>query len=585
MDRRAILALVLMSLVMLVWMIFVMPKTQKPGEGQEVTQTEEGSPQTTDQSQVAPTDTDTTTIPLQTTTDIQASTETRLAQLAEAPRVHIDTPLYSVEMAESTGTITQWTMHSFKKRNGHNGEVVDLIPRVAEEPAIGSRCLELTSRTIRGLEKATWTLEQASDSKLIFTTQLGNIELTKTLEFKQDQYVADVTVNIANLADTPQPVDYSLHWGPGIADDNPKWDQKKTGPVVLLHQNVEKDKPIRDSKRDAPVTGRARWAGMQSKYFAAILIPHTSFQPEYRRQGTQGEGIPYIAAPYYEVMLENQGLVLGAQGAAGATLDHHYRLYVGPKVSDLLGAVEIPGAPEEPSRLKELNDLGIFGLANLMLWLINGLHSLVGNYGIAILLLTTIIKLALYPLTQMSYRSTKKMQTMQPLMTEIRQKYRDDAQKMNKAMMRLYKEHGINPMGGCLPMLPQMPIFFSLFYAVRDAAEMRSAVFVWIQDLSLPDTIFRIAGIGINPLPLAMGVSMFWQQSMAGTGATDANQAKFMKYLPILFTFFFYNMPSGLVLYWFWNNVLTIGQQYIINRTHDFNVPVPTDSQKKQKRT
>ena len=186
------------------------------------------------------------------------------------------------------------------------------------------------------------------------------------------------------------------------------------------------------------------------------------------------------------------------------------------------------------------------------------IYSLVGNYGLAIILLTVLVKLILFPLSAKGYKSMAHLREVQPKLVELKSKYGDNRQKMSEELMKLYKKEGINPLGGCLPMLLQMPVFLALYWALLESVELRQAPFIfWIQDLSLMDPLFV--------LPLLMGVSMWFQQKLNPT-PPDPMQAKIMKFMPVMMTFLFLFFPSGLVLYWLTNNILSIAQQAYITK-------------------
>jgi len=202
-----------------------------------------------------------------------------------------------------------------------------------------------------------------------------------------------------------------------------------------------------------------------------------------------------------------------------------------------------------------------------LLWL----NKAVQNYGIAIILLTIVVRLALFPLNQKSYRSMRAMQALQPKVAELREKYKKNPQEMNKKMMELYRTNKVNPMGGCLPIAFQMPIFIALFQALRNAVELRGAHFLWMVDLSEPDKLFTITqpfNFSLNLLPLLVIVAMLIQQKMtpmAATGQSEAQQ-KMMQYMPVFFGFLFYGMPSGLTVYFLVSTVLGLVQQYFVQK-------------------
>jgi len=238
-------------------------------------------------------------------------------------------------------------------------------------------------------------------------------------------------------------------------------------------------------------------------------------------------------------------------------------MYFGPKKLSILKTVD--------HNLAKAINFGWFDiLAKPTLWLLNFLNGYIGNYGIAIIIVTILIKGVFWPITQKGMKSMKNMQKLQPKVAKLKEKYKDDPTKMNQEMMALYKTYKVNPVGGCLPMVIQIPFFFALYRVLMAAIELRHAPFMlWINDLSAPDRLmvgFDIPYVhGIPVLTLLMGISMFLQQKMTPTTA-DPTQAKVMQFLPVVFTFMFINFASGLVLYWFVNNLLSILQQQLINR-------------------
>lgn len=240
-------------------------------------------------------------------------------------------------------------------------------------------------------------------------------------------------------------------------------------------------------------------------------------------------------------------------------------LVLDPGQQGELGA-EFYAGPKDQYRLKEISpylDLSVdygwlWWIAQPLFWLLTKIHSFVGNWGVAIILLTVLIKAAFFKLSATSYRSMANMRRVQPKMQDIREQYADDKQKQSQAMMELYRKEKINPMGGCLPILVQMPVFIALYWTLMESVELRQAPFIlWIKDLSVMDPYFV--------LPLLMGASMFFMQ-MLNPPPPDPMQAKIMKWMPVVFTFFFLWFPAGLVLYWVVNNLLSMAQQYVITK-------------------
>jgi YidC/Oxa1 family membrane protein insertase len=248
-----------------------------------------------------------------------------------------------------------------------------------------------------------------------------------------------------------------------------------------------------------------------------------------------------------------------------------FHMYAGPKEHDRLEALNIG--------LEHIIDYGFFSIiARPLFWILKFFFKFTGNYGWAIILITIVTRIPFIPLMTKSQKSMKKMQELQPLMNEIREKYKKEPQKQQAAMMELYKKHKVSPLGGCLPMLLQIPVFFALYKVLLISIELRGAPFMlWVTDLAIPDTLFGhipalpligslIGGMALGPLPILMGATMFIQQKMTPS-TMDPTQAKMMLMMPLVFTFVFLNMASGLVLYWLVGNILGIIQQFFVNRS------------------
>ena len=253
--------------------------------------------------------------------------------------------------------------------------------------------------------------------------------------------------------------------------------------------------------------------------------------------------------------------------AAGSNKKLNFDFYVGPKEYKRLQAMD-----NDQDKVMQFGFLG--AISKLLLSFMYLIHKFVPNWGWSIVIMTICIKLLFWPLSAKASRSQKHMAKIQEPMKELKEKYKDNPQKFQKEMLELFKKHKVNPVAGCLPMVIQMPIFFGLFYMLRTASELRHESFLWVSDLSMPDTLAYIAGFPINLLPLIMGLSMFFQMSMAPVSPTaDPAQQKILKFLPFIFLIFLYNFSSGLVLYWTVQNFLTILQQKVINHLPDEKAP------------
>ncbi|MBR3926870.1 MAG: membrane protein insertase YidC [Akkermansia sp.] len=320
-----------------------------------------------------------------------------------------------------------------------------------------------------------------------------------------------------------------------------------------------------------------RWVGTMNQYYASIVMP----------DATSGRNAFYAAPASYKLpvtgeQVEGVEIAIGmpdftltpkTADIQGGSQSFNYRIFTGPKLNLMLEDMtnDIP-------RIEQIMDYGwLYLISYPMNWLINVFHSWFGNWGWAIVAMTFVVRLLIWPLYRKSYMSMKRMSLLQPMMKELKEKYPDDQQKVSMEMMRLYKEYGISPFGGCLPMFLQIPIFFAFFYVLQTAAELRGAPFLgWVTDLSQMDTVctlpFTIFGWEpvINVLPFIMAISMIAMMKMSPQ-AGDPTQQKIMKFMPVLFFLFCYTYPSALALYWTTTNIISIFQTLIIRR-----MPQPT---------
>ncbi len=358
----------------------------------------------------------------------------------------------------------------------------------------------------------------------------------KILSFRHDSHAIGLRVRVEG---PPELGPIGLAWGPRVGgSDGNTYGGVVEGPMSYVGGKLHYDHP----EAGKPVRHGAdlRWAALQSKHFLTALVP---------RGGAEGAEVQLLAEKNGE---KDYAVVVPLTGGsrAAATFD----LYVGPKETDRLARLEVG--------LENSLDYGFFSfISRPLMAVLRVLHWLSGNWGVAIVLLTVLVKLLFYPLTHVSMKNMKEMQKLQPRMNQLREIYKDDRAKLNEQVMALYREHKVNPMMGCLPMIIQIPVFFGLYEALLVAIELRQAPFFgWIRDLSAQDPY--------HVYTLLMGASMYVQQKMTPTPA-DPTQAKMMMFMPVIFTamFIFYPVPVGLVIYWLVNNVLSIVQQYFVNRS------------------
>ena len=367
------------------------------------------------------------------------------------------------------------------------------------------------------------------------------VRVTKTYRFRRGQYAVELEQRVENAGDSPWTgASYlqirRLHDPPGRSLTNVE-SYSFRGPVTFNGEKYEK-LDLRDLQRArTEFTADGGWIASIQHHFLTAAIPSGRAQ--------------FSAAATAEQLYTLSAVGMAVAVPPGGSTSFTDRLFVGPKLQDQLEAT----AP----RLRLTVDYGwLTIISQPLFWVLSKIYGLVGNWGWAIVLMTMLIKLVFYKLSETSGKSMAKMRKLQPRMKSLQERYADDRQKLSQAMMELYKKEKVNPAAGCLPILVQMPVFLALYWVLLESVEMRQAEWMfWITDLSLKDPYFV--------LPILMGASMFVQQMLNPT-PPDPMQARVMKMLPLIFTVFFLWFPSGLVLYWVVNNVLSIGQQWYITR-------------------
>jgi YidC/Oxa1 family membrane protein insertase len=380
-----------------------------------------------------------------------------------------------------------------------------------------------------------------------------------------DNYLLTVTQSVTNKGEAPVtlfPYGLVRRWG---TPETTGFYILHEGPIGVLEEKLE-EIDYDDLVEDGNVEARTNdgWLGITDKYWAAVLIPdqEAGFTGNFRHSLANGDD-------RYQTDYLRPAMTV----APGATAEATDRLFAGAKEVDILdGYAEQFQIP----LFDRVVDFGWFyWLTKPIFYLLHFFHQMVGNYGVAILLLTLLVKILFYPLADKSYKAMSKMKALQPEMTRIREQAGDDKMRMQQEMMALYKKEKVNPMAGCLPILVQIPVFFALYKVLFVSIEMRHAPFFgWVQDLSAPDPTSFINLFGLIPFdppsflaigiwPLFMGATMFLQTKLNPQPA-DPVQAKVMLFLPLMFIFLFATFPAGLVIYWTWNNVLSIAQQWSI---------------------
>lgn len=448
----------------------------------------------------------------------------------------VETPLFKARFTNLGGGVKSFELKKYRSALKASSPVEDIATTVARSDSFKTHIISNGVSEFVSFVPSSSSISLRGDEtgELVYTgmTKTG-LRIEKRYFFTAGSYIIRTELNIDNTE--PHPFAgraeitlesnlsgkdaYGYHNGPII-------DTKET----LLRQT---EKEPRKSGTDRP-----RWIGLEDKYFLSAIIPRTD---------TGVSWVAEVPAPKSSTVTVQVPLNLAPGGRAA----YGYNTFLGPKEYDLLVKQKIG--------LEEAIEFGWFGfMAKPLLVVLNFFQRYLGNYGLAIVLITVIIKIIFYPLTKHSLKSMKEMQKIQPQLAALKEKYKDNKEKLNKEMMELYKRYKINPVGGCLPMVLQIPVFIALYEVLYVAIELRHApLFLWIHDLSDKDPYYIT--------PIIMGATMFLQQKMTPS-TVDPNQAKIMLIMPIIFTFMFLNFPSGLVLYWLVNNVLSIAQQYYIQR-------------------
>lgn len=391
--------------------------------------------------------------------------------------------------------------------------------------------------------------ENISPEAVSFIYADASKKITKKFIFSNSNYTMGLDITIQNLSTSPLQLDLPLLLG--VLDLDPKNVQARYQDVTIVAQ----DKVSRLSPRRDYTFADLDFLGLRDRYFCALIEPELKNYKGFIRK---------IAPQQYEIGLKSAEIML----LPGQTTAQKFRIYLGPQELRIINQIK-------PAWLAMVN-YGTFDfISRLLLQLLDFLYRLVHNWGVAIVVLSLAVYFILYPLTLKQMRSMKETQALQPLIEELRRMHKDNPQKLNKAIMELYRQHKVNPLGGCLPLILQMPIFFALYQALMRSVALKGATFLWIKDLSEPDRLFVLSnslpviGNEINILPIVMAIGMFVQQkiSLAAATGSSAEQQKLMTILfPIMFGFIFYHMPSGLVLYWFINSALMLVNQFSINR-------------------
>lgn len=464
-----------------------------------------------------------------------------------------------VRLSNRGGTVSRWWLTRYFE-TPRQEVTLDLIDLPPGSPATFSTPFEELG--LGDLSTAMYEVERADSDQVVFVLRRGGVEVRKRYSRPGNDYTLDLEVEITNGGAT----NISPKFGiliPAAVGDRSDW--KEIALVTLAAGEVTRelvpsvgspgffDKLFGDGD-EGPTTFDAdvAWAGLDMSYFAGLLLPANQSEASVAL-------LPLEKGKTATALLSLSGIELGPAESTSRL----FTAFFGPKEPEILAAVG-----DDLEAVIGHAGSWVGPLTNFFGWALHRVHGVVPNYGLAIILLTIMVRLATWPIMARQMKSAEKMRELMPRIKELQAKYKDDRQKQSEETFKLYRETGVNPLGGCLPMVLQLPVFIGLFYALQSSIDLRQApFFLWINDLSQPATLFTLPGVDfpIRLMPVLMGASMYVQQKMMPQAGMDPAQAKMMSIMmPGMMLVISYTFPSGLVLYWLVSNLLGIGHQLYV---------------------
>lgn len=565
MDRTTIIGFVLIGLVLMLWMwLMAPPPVVIPPSDKDSIMAKQSLR-------------DSAKVPFSQATPTNQSSDTLgkfFTHLAtgQGHTFTVETKLYTADISTRGGGISSWQFKNYKTWNQHpavlfsssNRGECNLVFYSSDGKRIntGDLNFQLQNRTFGNI-----VLSERDSIRVDFVLPISKqSRIVKTMRFGGSSYSVDVSYRFEGMQDIISNFKYQLVWEDGLNYfEHNSVDESNHAKAAALSggELTEIDAHDFNAAVKMDISGKTNWVAMRNKYFAVAIIPREKESQAVYVEGRRSHEPNGGALEHYSMSVE-----VPFTGRPIET--DRYTIYIGPLDFDIVKSYDVG--------LDQIMSLGSVWVIRpiseyVILPLFKFLHWFIPNYGIVLIIFALIVKIALYPLTKSSMESMRKMQKLQPMMNEIREKHKDDPQKMNQQVMRLYKEYGVNPAGGCLPMLLQLPILYALWSVFSSTIELRQTSFIWwITDLSVPDEIlqlpFHIPIFGIDKLSglaLLMGVTMFVQQKMS---IQDPRQKMMIWLMPIMLTLLFNSFPSGLNLYYFMFNVLSIIQQGWMNKQH-----------------
>jgi YidC/Oxa1 family membrane protein insertase len=551
-QARLFIAIGISFAVFFVWSIFFAPK---PPEQPSKTQQETGQTETGAAAEQTAAEQEIVQAPAKP--EPMAATQPEQPSPPAARTIRVDTDLYRIEISERGAAVKSIVLKNYRETIAEDSAEKELIDAQTRG---GSALLAYRDSRDHRVQSASFTVDQSLDlinvgsqpQAIKFRHQTGNgVIIEKVYTFHSGSYLIDLAVRIINQGTQPVQGRLMLELRNVMSEDAGGYGF--AGPSGLIAGSLEQVK-LTKIEETPKIDGEVRWLAIEDQYFMTSIIPDTAMAGQ-------------MLMDYNDQQLQNKLAFSTEELQPTENQEFRFKLFMGPKSLSLLRSLN-----NDLDRAIDFGWVDFFAKPCLML--MNFIYRFIPNYGVAIIILTLITRAMFWPLAQKSYKSMGEMRKLQPLMQEIREKYKGDKAKMNQEMMTLYRTYKINPMGGCLPMLIQLPVFFALYRMLYQAIELRHAPFFgWITDLSAPDRLFEFGfkipfmdpPYGIPVLTIIMGASMILQQKMTPSPG-DPTQAKMMMLMPVIFTFIFINFSSGLVLYWLISNIFSIAQQYFTQK-------------------
>jgi YidC/Oxa1 family membrane protein insertase len=515
MQKNSILFVVLSAVVIILWYAFFTPQAnqinQAPTKQVQSEKIGTSNPEVLQKNQIQ---------------------NENISRLVEEEKINIETEKYKAVLTNKGAAVLSWFV---KEKNG------DWVNLVFPESA----------PVMANFPGSVYNIISKSNDKIVFEyISREGWKITKTYTFS-DSYMNNLNIVVDKNYSTSIP-EISLEWGPGLGTDT-KEENENISQTRALTYTVDKPYKLRKLKSEYELASSCKWAAIDNRYFLAAFIPE--------KPSDFDKFIPARLDkkhPYSLTMVATVPQNIDKK-------EYSVNFYLGPKSYTYLKTYNLG--------LEKTVDFGFFGfLGKIAFAVLTFFYKVTHNYGWAIIMITIVIQILVFPLTLKSLKSAAAMKRVQPLIKDIQTKYKNDPKRLQIEMLNIYRTKKINPLGGCLPMILQLPIFWAFFTMLRNAYELRNADWIlWVKDLSASDQFMHLGDFNVNLLPLLMGLGMFFQQRMT-MAVSDPTQKRIMYLMPIIFTFMFWSFPSGLVLYWLTNSIISMIEQYFIIKKDEINV-------------